>query len=286
MSGFEDVEEVVETPTDDAGESSDKGGADGGKVADKGGDKSKGKDGDGVTLTRKDYDALQRRLDELQESERYWADRAKGAKASGGDPSDEDDDQDDDPDLDEDPDKVLDEFSTKGIDALVKRGVLTKKAARELIRKEAEKIARQVVGSESKKLQSDAELLRKFPDLGDEKSDLFRRTAEIYQAEVKRDPALKRSTAALMLSARAAKAEIDAEKRASKRDESEESRLDRIRRQAGDSNRRGRADFEDDDEGDIGPEAKELISRMSRYGVTEDNFRKSREQFRDTGRRR
>lgn len=277
-----EVDEVSGTPTNDANDSPDKGG-------DKGGDKSKGKD-DIVSLSRKEYEALQRRLDELAESERYWAERAKGAKDSGGDPVDEDDyderdEEEDDEPADDDPDKVLDEFSTKGVEALVKRGVLTKKAARELIRKEAEKIARQVVGMESKRLQSDAALLRAFPDLADESSALFKRTAEIFKADVARDPTLKKSSTALMLAARAAKAELEAEARAARRHDDEEDRLHRIRRQSGDRSR-GRTDFDDDDDGDLGPEARELIARMSRYGVTEEKFKQSREQVLQDRRRR
>lgn len=253
-----------------------------GEGDDKGkGEKPKAKEPEGVTLSKKEHAELIKRIGELEGESRFWADKARGQAAKpepDEDDGDEDEEDDDEPE-DENPDAVADDFATKGIEALVKRGVLTKKAAKALIIKEAtrvaEKIAREKVSSAEKRLAMDSALMRDFPDLGDEKSPLFERTGAILREMVAEDASLRKSAAALRAAARAAKREIDAEGKR-KPAEDDKDRLDRIRRQAGDRGDRGRSELEDGDE-DVGPETKRMLDRLK---VTEDDFRAERKAAR------
>lgn len=211
---------------------------------------------DEVKLSKKEHEALLKRIDEAEQASRYWHEQTKAkpeAEAEGKPESEPDDDE----VKDDTTDKFIDDLSKSGIAALVRRGVLTKKAAREIIEKEARKIAREVaqeeVGAASKRLTTDAKLVQQFPDLQDKESEHFQRTGAIYREMVADDPALKNSPGALFLAARTAKAELAAEgkgRSAGDRDAT-------IRAQAGD-----RGGGRDTDVGGelIGPQARELIA--------------------------
>lgn len=245
-----------------------------GAPADGGGDtgnESKGskpaKPSDEVKLSKREYDALLKRQAELEDSERYWAEQAKrGAKVKAAADDDPEGEQDDDAEDFGDPETFQEEFSTKGMDALVKRGVLTRKQAMGLIREEAAKAANAAVQRETKKLSRDAELLGQFPELKDENAPLTKATAKIFKEMVAEDSSLKGSAAALKAAARIAKKELEA---------AEDTRLSRIARQTGD---RGRAASFHDDDGDEG--LSPLQAQFARMvGVTSETYEKSRAQL-------
>ena len=125
------------------------------KPAAKGGGKEK--DDDKVTLTKAEHAALVRDRDEARDSERYWAEHAR--KSGKQVPVEEPEEKDDDDEIDEKTDTLVDEFSTKGIQALVSRGMLTKKGAKEMIEKYATRITRQIVGQERQKATTDQRIM-------------------------------------------------------------------------------------------------------------------------------
>ncbi len=293
----EDLEVLDETQPEDQPEGSGDEGA-----GEKGGSKDKGEKGRGA---EKRVRELEERIRELEASERHWSEMARRVgqmqepyEAEG----DEEEEEEQDPDLSDDsPDKLVDEFSTQGLTALVKRGVLTKKEAREIIRREAEKVAREVVGAERQKMTADAKILADFPELKDKGSDLWKRTAERLKEAVALDgPKAAKSAATLYACARAARAELDAEARRKRKRwddpddyddfegrededaEDERERRRRVRQQSGDHGRGGRSGF-DDDNGTLGPEAREMIRAM---GITEDQYRAFASSGRRSGRRR
>lgn len=234
--------------------------------------KSKGKKpDDDVKLSKKDYEALLKERDELRGSERYWADQAKsGARKAEPEPGDDDADDDDDDGLKDDtPDKFTDDLSAKGIEALVKRGVITKKTAKEMFAKLSDRMLRNVermvdekISGVAKRATKDAQLLQRYPELGDAQSDFTKRTGDIYKELIEEDPDIKKSTA-LALAARMTRAET----------KDDERRIERIDRQRGDSGRR-LARSESDDS--LGPQSAEMIKAFGSYGVTEESMRKYR----------
>lgn len=215
-----------------------------------------------VDKLRKEFEALRKERDELAASERYWAEQARGKGKPADEPEPEPEDEEDGPE-DDTPDKQFEEFSAKGVEALVKRGLLTKKAAREIIRKEAEKIARSVVGETvtrlSKQQAEDGKLARDYPELSDEKSPLFARTRDIYREMVADDAGLKNSPAALRLAARTAKAELDA---------SERDRRGRIARQGEQGSRNG-GGMDSGDDDTLSPRQREILKAFNRDGTSE-----------------
>lgn len=263
-----DVEEVeledgAPTPTPESGEEPGRQGGD---------DKA---DKAELAELRKEIQARDRRLAELEESERYWAGKAKGGKDKDEDePEDEADEPE--PELPaDDPEKLADELGTHGIKALEKRGVLTAKQAKQMMAEIAEKVATKIVGKARDQIANDSRLMQQYPELNDPKSELFERTKVIYKEMLGDDPALKNSRRGLELAARAAKAELASEKRATRRYDEDDERVSRIRRQAGD---RGRRHDDDEGEGDLGPGARDVIKA---FRISEDVYRKHR----DAGRR-
>jgi len=228
---------------------------------------------------------MQKQLEETRESERYWADRARGAAPAEPD-DDEPDPDDDELVVDDKPEQLVDDLSSRGMDALVKRGVLTKKEARELIAKEvakqSRKIAEEVVGRERTKFTTDSEIVTKYPELKDPESALFKKTREIYKGVVQRNPAKGNDPEALLDAAERAKLQLEIETLKAGRgdrddddgDPAERNRRERIRAQSSDRGRRS-SDFEEDDNR-LGPEARELIQKMD---ITEDEFLESRRKL-------
>lgn len=256
----------------------------------------KGKPSDEVKQGRKDLEAANRRIAELEQSERYWAEKAQ-RKASGGqadDPGEVDQDPEDDlitdlvaagvVDPGIDADKFVEELSTKGPAAVTavldKVGYVKKSDVARL----AKEVAERVVGKERGKISLDNRLLRDFPDLQDDKSELFQETGKIYRQLVALDPTLKRSPGTLLIAADKAKAQLNSRARKNGDGEGEhtdyrdrESERDRrARAQQGD---RGRGGSGFDRHDDLGPEQKEVLSRM---GLTEKEF----SDYRPTSRRR
>ncbi len=251
-----------------------------GDSADKGGKKGEDKNPleERVKALEKEAADKDKRIGELTESERYHFERARQL-AEGQDEGDDDEPKpkDDDELIEDSADKTVDAFSTEGIAALVKRGLLTKKDAREMFRKIAREEADQVIGVESAKLRTDAELVQKYPELSDSKSKLFERTGAIFREMVTGKPELERSPNALLLAARAAKAELAAETGAARQNESEADRQKRIAAQAGGAGARGAGFTGDEDDKTLSPIQKRIINRFNAEGglqITEDAYGK------------
>lgn len=183
--------------------------------------KGKDKGSDDVAALRAQIDGLTRKQAELEAANRYWEQRL-GAGSRAADPDDDgeepEDEGEDDP---ADDGNAFDDFSKKGIEALVKRGVLTKKAAAELIEKQARRIVREVVTHETNKLRADGELYDKYPELKDLKSDHAKLTAQYFQEAIRKDRSAAKSSWALEMAAARAKAELEAKTAANRREEPE-----------------------------------------------------------------
>lgn len=205
----------------------------------------KGKEkGDDVTELRRQIETLTKKQAELEAANAYWERRLAGNREPEPEPDDEEPEEDDERPDDE---NVFDDFSKKGIEALVKRGVLTKRAAKELIEKQARRIVREVVTKETEKLRADGELYDKYPDLKNLESEHAKLTAQYFQMAIRRDKSAATSSWALEMAAARAKAELDAQS-ASKRREDPEARRRRIAVQSpgGDSWGGGGDDLLDD----------------------------------------
>ncbi len=220
---------------------------------------------------------LRRERDEARDSERYWAERARGTRQPDEEEPEREEEDDDNPEVtDEKPEQLVDDLTSRGLDALVKRGVITKRDARGLIRKEVErtgrKLVREAVAQERQKLTTDAEIMHKFPDLRDDKSALFLKTREIYREVCRRNPDKARDPEALLDAAERAQLKLEIESLKSEKPE-ERHRRERI---AAQDVRGSRGSSFEDDNSPLGPEAKSIISQM---GISEDDYNASRKQL-------
>jgi len=248
-----------------------------------------------VTLSKAAHDALIRERDEARNSERYWAERARSGGNNTPAPAAENDDAPDSREFLDDDDtpagleddtaaKLVDDFASQGVSALTKRGFITAADAKRIAVDTAVKVSRELIGRERQKMTSDAQIVTDFPELKDQTSELFKETAAIYQKALAMDPNAAKTPAALYLAAQAAKASLKGRQAppASRREEEEHEDDRRRRADAQDGRSRGRSTAEDTSDM-LGPEAKELISKM---GITEDEYKASAKQFaRRSGRR-
>lgn len=231
--------------------------------------------------TREEFSQLNSRLTELLEENRHNRELLRQFTAKQNAPANDDLDDDAEEEVEGD---IADDLAANGIEALRKRGVLTKREARELIREEAKKIAEETVNRSRAGMIADAKLAREYPDLADQRSPLFQRTQAIYQELVKDDPALGRSARTLPTAARLAKAELLAEGKL-------DARQDRINRQSGDRSSGRHVDFGDDEGDELTPNQREIIRRFNESGeveISEDGYRKraTRVSMSGTGGRR
>lgn len=245
----------------------------------KGGSRGKEKD-ETVTLTKRELESLRRERDELRTSERAWAERAMaaGGKPAAAEEEEEEEDDEPGPDENEDPDKLVNDIASKGIKALVSRGFMTKKDAKAIIEKVALKAARQVVGQASRAKSTEDTVFGEFPELKDNKSELFKLTSIEMQRLTKIDPNAANSAVALYSAASLAKAKLGATKPAKGRnggraeyeyegddyeDEQEEDETDRRRRVDAQGPTRGRGAREtvqDDDY--VSPSMRRILEAM------------------------
>lgn len=245
-------------------------------------EKGQAKTDENVTLSKAEHAALLRQLDESKNSERYWADMARrGGRAPepAAEPEETDasefyDEEDTASNLPDDtPAKLVDDFASQGISALQKRGFVTVAEAKRIAVEAAARVSRELIGRERQKITSDTQLMQEFPDLKDQKSELFQETAKIYQRAVAMDQSAAKTPAALYLAAEAAREKLKAKAPAPKahREDDYEPEDDRRQRAASQDGRsRGRAPQEDTDM--LGPEAKAVIKQM---GITEEEYRAS-----------
>lgn len=248
-----------------------------------------GKD-ENVTIPKAQLEALTRSLGEAQGDAKYWAGVARtgaGAGRPAAEPPAGEDEQEIevdeseflDPDaltglLDGDtPEKLVDEIAANGVEALRKRGFVTAAEAQRIaVQKATEvanRVAKSVVSTERNKNATDRQIVGNYPDLQNPESELFQETAKIYREAVAMDPNAKKSPAALMLAAKAAKTIIDARHSAQ---ETEEERLERVEAQGGPRGR-GRDTAGNDY---MGPETTEILRQM---GVSTDDFKVEREKL-------
>jgi hypothetical protein len=216
--------------------------------------------------TREEFAQLNSRLAEMAEEARHNRELLTQFLSRQTQPVAE---PDKDEEIEDDTD-VADDFAANGIQALVKRGVLTKREAQEMMREEARRIAREEVERSRESLIRDAELARQFPDLADERSELFKRTQAIYHEMTQRDASLKNSAQTLPMAARLAKAELIAEGR-------QDARQDRITRQSGDRGYSSRDGGFNDDGNELSPTQRAIIERFNASGeadISEDGYRK------------
>ena len=225
-----------------------------------------------VKAMRSENAALKKRAGELEKSERYWADKYAGADASAK-PETEPDDVTDFSDLigevpsgDSD---FIDDFTSNGEEALKKRGYITEKRAVELAEKVAERVADRVSGQKvdkaKKGIQEDAELVRRFPEIENEKSDFYKAMGTHYRAMIDRNPNRKNEPSALFDAAEKAELELKASG-----GDREEKRKQRIAAQAGGGGS-GNTGYGDDNDGELTARQKSIADNL---GVSHDDYKK------------
>jgi hypothetical protein len=268
-------------------------------------EKTKGKD-ETVTLTKAQHESLVRERDEAIQSERYWsrsrAGNEKAAVVVEPDPEIETDDLvpaiTGDATVDEaifnDPDKWAEAIS-KGpaaIKSFVRSmGLVTGAEVADI----AAKVAKRTVDLEKSRMAGDNVILGEFPELKDDKSELFKATTAEVRKMVGLDPKAANSPATLYAAAQVAKLKLDAKtastRRAAPDGETDDERYDRVERE---DERRSRADAQDtsrtrgrstaDDTDMLGDQAKEVLRQMG--GISEDEFRAERAKLGPARRRR
>jgi hypothetical protein len=259
-------------------------------------DKAKDKPDDAGDL-RKENQSLREQLREREDSEKYWAELARGRGAGAPDSEDTPADApppDDEPE--ESADEFLDRLSKEGPRAVAK--VAEKIAAKAGyvrkadVEKIAAKIASEIVERKAGRMSADAKLVGQYPQLQDPKSELFQATATIYREMTDQDPELKKSPATLFAAARIAKAELKAAGNGARgRDvddepgdyredrEDRESRRRRIDAQQGDIGRGRSTPYEGDDD-PMGPAQRDVLDLFARAGVDEKSYREERTKLR------
>jgi hypothetical protein len=261
-----------------------------------------------VTLTRAEVDALRRERDEARESERFWANRARGpeepAAAAGAD-AEPDIETDDlvpevtgvagvDEEIFNDPDKWSDAVSKgpQAIHAFVRKaGYVTAQEAADI----AARVAQRTVQVASGRMASDHKIVGEFPDLLNDKSEFFKQTASEVKAIVALDPNAARSPSTLYAAARTVQARLNAARSARRSEASSsegddyepqarfEDERDRRARAAAQDTTRSRGRGEVDEESLMGPEARTIMRAL---GISEDEFRNSARDMRGERRRR
>lgn len=248
-------------------------------------DQGKPKEPETVTLSKSQYEAMQRENQELRQSERAWSEMARRGAPAPAEPAPEPEPevsyqfeppQPDAPNFDsEKPEVFIDDLSSTGVKALVKRGVLTEKAATEIFDKRyvpaMVKLAEQVVQKHVSRLTSDAKLFNDFPELKEKDSEFVRETAKHYNELTALDPVYgKKTNIAIHAAAQIARATLAAETAARKRKpqdedmyEDESSRKLRAASQDGITKRGSVGDEEDST---VGPEARQLLRQMNAAG--------------------
>lgn len=180
---------LEETPDGEVPDAPDSG-ADKGKPAPKapGGDRE----------TRRELESLRARVDELSASERYWADLAKRNGHTEEKPALTDEEE---PEIDPGtPDQLVDDLTSKGIQALYKRGIPSKKDIAELVKKERERTLASIEDVVESKIQTRiqgierwSEILAEFPELKDQQGDFYKAVIEEGRRMAGKDASLANS---------------------------------------------------------------------------------------------
>lgn len=271
--GIEEVEEVEELEED-------AGGAGGGQK-DKGAEGADDKDGkkkpdeeppvDRAEFKRvqKELKAERARAKESSDAARYWSEQAKqGARKAEAKPE---------PDEIEEIDVVneLTANGAKGLDKVLRTLGYAKQSD-----------VRQEISATRTQISAETAVLSKYPDLADESSPLFAKTAEIYN-QLRSDSHMAKSPRLMEIAARTASAELAlgagrGQRRGQARSdddegggrETDDDRAARIARQSGDRGRReSRKDSESDELTSL---QKRMIQNFQNAGakITEDGYKK------------
>lgn len=251
-----------------------------------------------VTLSRKEYDELQRKAREIETENAYWKGRAEATNSGkrGREADEGDEDEDDAPARsskfskaakpeDDDPEEFLKDVNKRGLAAIRARGFVSREEVEELVREQAAKIAAkeamQQVQRATEALHTDAELIAQYPDLRKADSEFSQRVAREVQAMVKADRQLGKSSAVIAAAARAVSAEMKLEERSKKAET--DSRERRIAKQApGGSSRRGERDSDGDDY--LTPLQRQVLGpAMKAFRISEREFRDEKARLKGRG---
>jgi hypothetical protein len=227
----------------------------------------------------KDLAAAQARIRELEGESRFWAEKAKGGAPAEPKKAEQPDELeallanagvDDDTAA-----ALLDDIGEKGVAALEKRGLVTKtqlkailSAVERRMEAKAEALADGKIAGARGQMSAEAKLLKDFPELADESSALAKATAKEFAEMVADDASLKNSYAALRMAAKVAKANMGSG------GGTISERMQRIASQAPSRGARMIDEFADD-EIEITPEARVFINAGSKFGLTEEAYRKN-----------
>lgn len=225
--------------------------------------------------------ALEKELKETRDSEKYWADRARAGNA----PRHEEPESDDEPEPEEPsrvarrqekPEELLDDVSKEGLEALKKRGLITKEELDAAIAKAGRDAEARIANAQAN-ANIDARIERDYADLKNPDSDLFKRAGQHFRDMVADDPSLKRSPATLVAAAKLAKKELEAEKKVAddkKRNEDRgPSRRERIDSQSSDRAPSGRSEADDDPVRELSPLQSQIVKHLGQYGATEGAYK-------------
>lgn len=217
---------------------------------------------------RKDFESLEKRNKELSDSEKYWADRARGAAPVVQ--QDDDDDEDTlpaNPFEGEKPEALLDDLTQKGLEALYKRGVPTRAELAEA----AKNIKNEVMAAVNQKLAVNQkhnavdQELAKYPELKDPNTPLFLETQRYFRRMVERDPSIKDQPNTLLSAVEFAKEKLDMEAKAAAPAETrQDTRRLRIAAQAGERPPVGGTEDDADDD-ELSPTAREVVGNLSKF---------------------
>lgn len=152
-----------------------------------------------------------------------------------------------------------------------------------------------VVAAGTRSRSTEEDLYKRFPDLKDEESDLFKTTAEVYNDLKRRDPSLAKSGLLAEIAAEIADKRLGNEpargRRAAARDgagargedefddepdDEEEERVSRVRRQTGDRGSRSSRGQDRGGSDELDKTQKTIVARLKAIGadITEDGYRK------------
>lgn len=220
-----------------------------------------GKSGEGAGDEKIDVRSVMRELKELKSSivERdraleYWRGRAEGSGKK--DAPAEGEDEEEEISLQEDlVDAISSNDAKRVASALKQMGFVREKDVQKAIQSTRQSITR------------DAELLRKYPDLGDEQSEFFQTATKHFKELCADDPRAANDPRSLKTAARMAELELRHAGSA------EESRTERIRRQSGE---RGARPSKDSGNDALSPTQRRIIENLRAAGahIDEDGYRR------------
>jgi hypothetical protein len=124
-------------------------------------------------------------------------------------------------------------------------------------------------------VRTEEQLYGSYPELRDPKSEFYKTTAKHYN-ELRQDPALANAPSLMVVAARLAKAELGTASAASKTDEEDDDRAQRVARQSGDKGRRPAARAAADGPEELSSAQRSLIAKFQEAGanLTEESYTK------------